>query len=194
LRREGYAARNAQENKDEVSDAILARVVSLPEYVAANTAMWYVDIGSEVRTRRRLDDALTSGKRIVVPYCTVDDRGVTTLGLWRLTSMDELAPGKWSILEPPSELRGKSGNEVDPSELDVVLTPGVAFTRDGARIGSGQGYYDRLFVALRPEATVIGLAYECQLFPNLAVDPHDVYMDKVVTEKGVYQGRGRRFT
>ena len=191
LRRQAYDARNAQENKDEVSKAIVARFVDLPEYAAANTAMWYLDVRSEVRTRHQLADALKSGKKIVVPYCTVDDSGANKLGLWHLTSMDELVVGKWSILEPPRERWGDPGKEVDPRELDLVMVPGVGFTRNGARMGNGQGYYDRLLDRVRPEAPLIALAYECQLFPQLAVSPHDVYMDKVITEKAIYQGRGR---
>ena len=98
LRRQAYEARNAQQNKDEVSKAIVDRFIGLPEYAAANTAMWYLDVRSEVRTRHQLGDALRSGKRIVVPYCTVDDSGARKLGLWHLTSMDELVVGTWSIL------------------------------------------------------------------------------------------------
>src|SRR5688572_16204345 len=90
LRREAYDARNAQENKEEVSKTIIERFVALPEYAAANTAMWYLDVRSEVRTRHQIADALTSGKKIVVPYCTVDEKGANKLGLWHLTSMDEL--------------------------------------------------------------------------------------------------------
>ena len=191
LRREAYDARNAQANKDDVSKAIVECFIALREYAAANTAMWYLDVRSEVRTRHQLGDALRSGKKIVVPYCTVDDSGANKLGLWHLTSTDELVVGTWSILEPPRERWGDPRKEVDPRELDLVMVPGVAFTRDGARMGNGKGYYDRLLDRVRPEAPLIALAYECQLFTELPVSPHDVYMDKVITEKAVYQGRGR---
>jgi 5-formyltetrahydrofolate cyclo-ligase len=192
LRREAYDARNAQPDKDNVSRTIVERFVALPEYTAAKTVMWYLDVRSEVRTRHQLAGALTSGKTIVVPYSTVDETGANKLGLWHLASMDELVVGTWKILEPPRERWGEPGKEVDPLALDLVMVPGVAFTRDGARMGNGQGYYDRLLDRVRPGIPLIALAYECQLFPELAVSPHDVYMDKVITEKGVYNGRGRR--
>jgi len=192
LRRQAYDARNAQENKDEVSRIIVERFIALPEYAAAHTAMWYLDVRSEVRTRHQLGAALNGGKRIIVPYCTVDESGANKLGLWHLTGMDELVVGKWKILEPPRERWGEAGKEVEPPDLDLVMVPGVGFARDGARMGNGTGNYCRRLTEVRREAPLMALAYECQMFPDLAVGPQDIYMDKVITERAVYEGRGRR--
>ena len=191
MRRAAYDARNAQENKDAVSEKAIERLLALPEYRQARTVMWYIDCRSELRTRQALPAALASAQRIIVPYCTVDEQGANKLGLWWLTSMDELIIGKWKILEPPQERWGEPGKEVPPQELDLVIVPGVGFSREGGRMGNGQGYYDRLLATVRPECRLIGLCYESQLFDDLVVSPHDVFMDQVVTEAAVYAGRGR---
>jgi 5-formyltetrahydrofolate cyclo-ligase len=192
MRRAAYDARNAQADKDQVSDLAIARFLDLPEYQRAATAMWYIDCRSELRTRQALPAALASGKRVVVPYCTVDEHGANKLGLWLLESMDELIVGKWKILEPSRERWGEPGKEVPVAELDIVMVPGVGFSRDGGRMGNGQGYYDRLLTNVRADCPLVGLCYESQLFDDLVVSPHDVFMDRVVTESAVYDGRGRR--
>jgi 5-formyltetrahydrofolate cyclo-ligase len=192
MRRAAYDARNAQEDKDRISQVALETLLNLSEYRRACTAMWYIDCRSELRTRHALPTALASGKRIVVPYCTVDEEGANRLGLWWLQSTEELVVGKWKILEPPRDRWGELEKEVHPAELDVVMVPGVAFGRDGERMGNGQGYYDRLLDRVRDDCRLIGLAYECQIFDDLVVGPHDVFMDMVVTERTVYPGRGRQ--
>lgn len=192
MRRAAYDARNAQDDKNGASQVAIANFLQLPEYREATTALWYIDCRSELRTKQALPAALASGQRIVVPYCTVDEHGANKLGLWRLASMDELVVGKWKILEPPRDRWGEAEKEVDPTEIDIVMVPGVGFSREGARMGNGQGYYDRLLERVRPDCPLVGLCYECQLFDNLIVGPHDVFMDKVVTERAVYFGRGRQ--
>jgi 5-formyltetrahydrofolate cyclo-ligase len=192
LRRAAYDARNARQDKDRVSQIAVARLVEMPEYQSADIVLWYLDCRSELRTRHAIPAALASGKRVVIPYCTIDDAGANKLGLWRLERMDELVVGKWNILEPPRERWGEPGREFQPEKMDLVIVPGVAFSRAGARMGNGQGYYDRLLQRVRPDCPLIALAYECQLFDNLIVDAHDVFMDKVVTERAVYDGRGRQ--
>jgi 5-formyltetrahydrofolate cyclo-ligase len=63
--------------------------------------------------------------------------------------------------------------------------PGLGFTRTGARIGYGAGYYDR-WLAAHPRTTRIGVAFECQLVAVLPQEPHDIRMHHVVTERRVY--------
>ena len=58
-------------------------------------------------------------------------------------------------------------------------------------MGNGQGYYDRLLERVRPACPLVALCYESQLFDEILVGPHDVFMDKVITEKEVYTGKGR---
>ena len=192
MRREAYDRRNAQENKDEVSAAAVEKFMALPEYEKAHTIMWYIYCRSETRTKPQLLAEVEKGeKKIIVPYCTEDENGENKLVLWHMESLEEMVVGKWNILEPPKELWGNPEKEVTPEELDMIMVPGVGFDRDGGRMGNGQGYYDRTMEKVRPDCFLIALCYESQLFDNILVAPHDVYMDKVVTEKEVYIGKGR---
>jgi 5-formyltetrahydrofolate cyclo-ligase len=189
MRRAAYDARNAQPDKDRISEVAVATLMQSPEYENAQTVLWYLDCRSELRTKHALPEALNSRKQIIIPYCTVDEAGANKLGLWRLERMDELVVGKWKILEPPHERWTEPGKEFQPEQIDLVIVPGVAFSREGGRMGNGQGYYDRLLERVRPDCRLIGLCYECQLFDDLIVSPHDVFMDKVVTERATYEGR-----
>src|SRR5579883_1589447 len=162
IREQAHANRNAQENKDGLSRLICDTFMALPEYTAARTVMFYVDVRSEVRTRHSLPAALQTGKRIVVPYCVNNE-----LELFHLTDMGELAIGMYKILEPRPELRGLPEKRVDVRDLDLIMVPGVAFDRTGARMGHGFGYYDKLLQHARPETPLVALAFECQLFPKI---------------------------
>jgi 5-formyltetrahydrofolate cyclo-ligase len=186
IREQAHANRNAQEHKDELSREIVARFMALPEYQAARTVLFYLDVRSEVRTRHSLDDALSSGKKIVVPYC-VDGE----LELFHLEQLDELAIGMYKILEPKTELRTVAHKQVDVAELDLIMVPGVAFDRQGGRTGHGKGYYDKLLEHARPDTPLVALAFDCQLFDEIPMQDHDVFMDRVITESAVYEGRGR---
>ena len=186
IREQAHANRKAQEEKDELSAAICDKFVALPEYASAKTVMYYIDVRTEVRTRQHLPLALASGKRIVVPYCVND-----VLELFPLEDMDELAIGMYRILEPRDELRSVAAKRVPVEELDLVMVPGVAFDRRGARMGHGKGYYDKLLEHARLDTPLVALAFECQLFPEIPTQDHDVFMDKIITERETYRGKGR---
>ncbi len=186
IRTAAHANRKEQPDKDGVSRVIVDKFMELPEYAAAKTVMFYVDVRDEVRTRHALPDALKGNKRIVIPYC-VDGE----LELFHLESMDELDVGMYKILEPRADLREVAAKRLQPEDLDLVMVPGVAFDRNGGRTGHGKGYYDKLLEHARADAPLVALAFECQMFPEIPCGSHDIYMDKVVTEKAVYTGRGR---
>lgn len=182
MREEAHSKRNAQENKDELSKGIVGKFMALPEYNKAKTVLFYVDVRSEVRTRNSLEEALKTGKKIAVPWCTPE----VELELFHLESMDELSIGMYKILEPKADLRVLPSKRIDPTEVDLVMVPGVAFDRRCARMGHGKGYYDKLLENVKPGTPLVALAFECQFFPEIPVADHDVFMDKIITESAIY--------
>lgn len=186
IRKAAHAARRAQADKDVVSKQITDRVQALPQYTAAKTVMYYIDVRDEARTRQALPGALESEQRIIIPFC-VDGE----LELFHLESMDELSEGAYRILEPREELREVSEKRIPVDQLDLILVPGVAFDRRGGRTGHGKGYYDKLLQHARLTTPLVALAFDCQIFPEIPMQSHDIFMDLVVTESTVYQGLGR---
>jgi len=157
----------------------------LPEYERARRVLWYVSHATELPTHEAIRRELARGHRIVlIPY--VHGRH---LRLWRLEHLEELRPGAFGILEPPSELRGLPEREAEPEHVDFVVVPGVAFDLQGRRLGSGQGFYDRLLARLRPDCARAGLCYDAQVVAQLPAEPHDQSVDLIVTERRVRRPR-----
>jgi 5-formyltetrahydrofolate cyclo-ligase len=186
IRREMLRVRATQPDKDAVSRRILDTIVLLPEYAMAKCVLFYVDVRCEVRTRFHLPIALgEGGKRIAVPYCRDGE-----LEIFELHSMQELRNGAFGIREPDPSLRGLDARRVAVEAVDLVLVPGVAFSRRGARLGHGNGYYDRLLPRVRRDAWLVAPAFERQLVRQLPVDAHDVFVQRIVTERAIYAGLG----
>ena len=109
------------------------------------------------------------------------------LELFWLEDVDELAPRTLGILEPTREIRRRRERRVNVTTLDLIVVPGVAFDRRGGRIGHGKRYYDKLLRNARSGTSIIALAFECQIFPEVPMLDHDIFMDKVATERAVYK-------
>ena len=181
MRIEASARRTKQPDAERLSRQIFAQLTALPQYAPVRTLMLYLDIHSEVRTQWFVPDAWNAGKRVVVPYC---ENG--QLELFQLGSFDELEPATMGVLEPKPELRGaRPENQSDRAGPDHRA--GLAFDRRGGRLGYGKGYYDRFLHQVRHDVTKLAVCFECQLFAEIPVLPHDIRMDLVVTEKSVYQ-------
>lgn len=96
--------------------------------------------------------------------------------LHAVTSPDrDLRSGHYQIREPHPDLP-----TVDPAEVDSFLCPGLAFDRNGGRLGRGKGYYDRLLAAARPDATRIGICHAFQIVPDTFPEDHDAHMHHLI--------------
>lgn len=92
---------------------------------------------------------------------------------------------------PFGYLQPKAGSpEIDPGSLEVILVPGVLFTRRGARLGHGRGYYDGLLSSLPGRPLTIGATVERRVVPDLPMSESDVWMDAIATELGYWESRG----
>jgi 5-formyltetrahydrofolate cyclo-ligase len=142
---------------------------------------------SEMRTMRRaLPDQTGRSERI---WATVEGldavvRAATVMAFTSIAGEPDTAPFiEWCAA------RGKHvvvpEDEPDPTAVDVVIVPGVAFTPDGARLGQGGGWYDRFLAAVRAECTSIGVGFDPQVVEMLPTEPHDIRLDSIVTESGV---------
>lgn len=160
------------------SSLIVNHLFSLKEYQDAGVVMSYVSFGSEAETRPIIEHALSQGKKVAVPYCISEGRRLLACVI---TSLDDLIPGTWGILEPSDPYK----RVLDPKEIDVAVIPGLAFDRNLNRLGYGAGYYDRFLPSLNEDATKIGIAYDMQMTDALPADPHDIPMDYIITESGI---------
>ncbi|MFO7153496.1 MAG: 5-formyltetrahydrofolate cyclo-ligase [Caldicoprobacter oshimai] len=167
-----------QQEIDEKSVRIAEFLLSLDFIKNSQTIMAYVNMPGEVRTEKIIEDLLKAGKTVVVPVCitqTVD------LLASQIKGLDELVAGHYGILEPKKEYI----RPVDPSILEVIIVPGLAFDIHGNRIGHGKGYYDRFLMKVPPFAKKVGLAFDFQVMPSVPVCHFDVPMDLIITESGI---------
>ncbi|WP_432799116.1 5-formyltetrahydrofolate cyclo-ligase [Poriferisphaera sp. WC338] len=164
------------------SEKICETVLELEAVKRAETVFIYVGYGKEVATLGLIEKLLEGGKRVCVPRIG-NAKGVVKKGgemkVIELLGLDVLKENSIGVLEPR---KGKAflGNP------DVTVTPCVAATKYGARLGQGGGYYDRYFEKVALTVRMC-LAFECQVLGELPASEHDAVMDLVVTEEAVYQ-------
>jgi len=92
-----------------------------------------------------------------------------------------LQPGPWKLLEPdPAQCP-----VVPPQDIDLLVIPGMAFTRTGGRLGRGGGFYDRFLTGVHPRAVKVGVCFGIQLVDAVPLEAHDHEVDWVVTESDV---------
>jgi 5-formyltetrahydrofolate cyclo-ligase len=170
LQRRNSMTPSQRENADS---EICRKVISYMENKPKDICLLYYPLGVEVDIRPVIDWALAQRKIVGLPKVTGDD-----MAFYRITDVErDLAKGTFGIMEPIT-----NALIIPDGQNSLCAVPGVGFDLMGHRLGRGKGYYDRFLTKYLPEK--IGIAYHCQLWDKLPVEPHDVVMDQVITEWG----------
>jgi len=154
-----------------LDDAAQLRFLSSATYATADVIALYAPCRGEVDTSQLFAAARATGKHVVYPRVADDHLVFVTVKDPR-----SLQAGAFGILEPIG------CDEVSVAKIDVMIVPGLAFSRDGHRLGSGFGYYDRTFGLRGRPGKLIGFAYDFQLQDTLPIEPHDVQLDLLITD------------
>ncbi len=150
-------------------------ILTQPWFAEADVVGVYCALRSELSLEAVMEAAWSDRKKVAVPVRTCGDSAY-----------------HWSLIFPETEWeQGPDGVSqptlraaLPPEALTVVFVPGLAFTKNGVRLGRGGGYYDRLLAGVR--GIKAGVAFDWQVLEQLPVEPHDIRMDLIVTDKTIY--------
>jgi 5-formyltetrahydrofolate cyclo-ligase len=183
LRQRVLAARTALDPMEHLrlSQAIAARLLSLPEFERARTVLAYLSFGSEFDTHDFVAALQARGCALVLPRIDLANHRLT---LHRVSDPEmETLAGVWGIREPDPTRCAVA----EPRDIQAVLVPGVAFTPQCERLGYGGGFYDALIRDWPGNPPLIAAAFQLQIVDDLPVGPDDLPIDMVVTQAQIYR-------
>jgi len=181
LRAEAKAVRKAipAAVRSEKSAAIFDTLTDMPAFQAASDVFCFVSFRDEVETRPILEHLWKQGQRVYIPFI---DQAEKIMRASRLDSLDELAAGYYGVMEQKDEFVRLTPAE----EIDLVITPGLLFDREGYRVGYGGGFFDGFFASFGHPAIKIGICFEEQIRTRVPRAPHDIPVDWIVTDAHIY--------
>ena len=156
----------------EMSLSIMSSVLTHPRVQEEDTILMYHSLPDEVDTHSALDKLIAMGKKVLLPKVISD----TEMTIHEYTGKDSLQPSEpYGILEPTTpEL------SIINCQLSIAIVPGMAFDKQGHRLGRGKGYYDR-FLSRIPNIYKIGVCFPFQMLESIPSESTDVVMDEVIT-------------
>ena len=159
--------------RQQFSSQICQNIQTLSCYKAAMHIGLYSAIQTEVNLAALTNDASTNNKQYYFPI--IDKYNNLQFLPTNVSTIFHV--GAYHILEPNVPL----DQAIILQQLDMLFLPMLGFNMQGARLGYGGGYYDRLLQAHRPNF-LVGVAYDEQYMPTLVPDSWDVTMDLIITQ------------
>ena len=161
----------SQEQKQAVDRALTDRLLQHPFYQEAKTIATYLSFPHEFQTQELIKQALKEGKKVLIPKTYPKGRMEFVV-----YNPQQLVKTSFGLLEPKGNLE-----VVDPSQIDLIHVPGLAFTTEGYRIGYGGGYYDRYLEHFAGHT--MSTIYPCQI-QNFNSEDHDIPVQEVLIYEG----------
>ena len=177
VRRRVLALRDAidPEVRNRAASRVTERVLALPEIAAATTVLAFSSFGSELPMLPLIDALVARGVRVGLPVIMGTD---IVARAWR--------PGEPTTETSFGALEPADGAPIEPSAIDVILTPAVAVDRAGGRVGYGGGFYDRFLPRTRPGVPGVAVAFADQIVDEpVPRGAFDLPVDAIVTEDEV---------
>lgn len=181
LRAHYHAKRQAMapEERARLDKRICNAFLNLISYRYAKTILLYYPLHGEVDTRPIIARALADGKSLALPRCHPTEQGI--MDFYYIQSEADLEEGSYGIMEPRTDLPKFDPDQ--PADSILMAVPGLAYDKQGYRLGYGRGYYDRYLE--RREITTAGLIYADFVETALPRGRFDLPVRFIVTEKGV---------
>jgi len=162
----------------EASQQVEKLFFRLKEVEEAQKILLYHSFRNEIRTEGIMRELLERNKEVYLPITKPELKQLVPGRV--VDPSKDLFPGNMGIMEPRIE------TDLENVDLDIVVVPGLVFNKKGYRLGYGGGYYDR-FLAEAPETLLkIGLTYEELLVEELPLDEHDIPVEIIITDQGIY--------
>ena len=161
----------SQEQKQAMDRALTERFLQHPFYQEAKVIATYLSFPHEFQTQGLIKQALKEGKKVLIPKTYPKGRMEFVV-----YDPQQLAKTSFGLLEPQGDLE-----VVEPSQIDLIHVPGLAFTREGYRIGYGGGYYDRYLEHFTGHT--LSTVYPCQI-QEFNLENHDIPVQEVLIDEG----------
>ena len=161
----------SQEQKIAMDQALTERFLNHPFYQEAKVIATYLSFPHEFQTQELIERVLKDGKKVLIPKTYPKGRMEFVV-----YHPQQLAKTSFGLLEPQGDLE-----VVEPSQIDLIHVPGLAFTTEGYRIGYGGGYYDRYLEHFAGQS--LSTIYPCQV-QEFNFENHDIPVQEVLIYEG----------
>lgn len=162
-------------NKPDASFIIGQKICASSEFKNADVIFAFMPMIDEPNIGVIILEAFMSGKKVAVPKI-LDEKG--EMEFYWISSDEKMKEGTFGIYEP------EGTNPVDMNTVtdgSLLIVPGVAFTKDGKRLGRGKGFYDRFMAKYKNKFSKMGICFDFQLVDDIPIYENDIKVDKVIS-------------